>query len=201
MNSFPDGCTANINIMNNNDPHKPPESDSVNPHRRLGMKMIIAMWVVIMGLLVMFFQAWQEKQYNPNQDLSLNLDAEGARELTLQRNRSGHYVANGNINNTPVVFLLDTGASDVSVPEKLAQEIGLKRGGPMVYKTANGLVTVYATRLAKVDLGGIVLQQVRASINPNMQGNEVLLGMSFLKHLEFTQRGDTLILRQYPPSS
>jgi aspartyl protease family protein len=41
------------------------------------------------------------------------------------------------------------------------------------------------------------LQQVRASINPNMQGNEVLLGMSFLKHLEFTQRGDSLTLRQY----
>jgi aspartyl protease family protein len=31
-----------------------------------------------------------------------------------------------------------------------------------------------------------------------MDGNEVLLGMSFLKHLEFTQRGDTLILKQLP---
>jgi len=56
--------------MSNNDDHEPQEPDSINPHRRLGMKMIIAMWVVIMGLLVMFFQSWQEKQYNPNQDLS-----------------------------------------------------------------------------------------------------------------------------------
>jgi len=110
-------------------------------------------------------------------------------------------VASGSINNTPVVFLLDTGASDVSVPEKLAQAIGLKRGRPMIYQTANGTITVYATRLDKVDLGGIVLGQVRASINPNMQGNKVLLGMSFLKHLEFTQRGDTLILKQYPSPS
>ncbi len=187
--------------MNNNDPHEPQESDSVNPHRRLGMKMTIAMWVVIMGLLVMFFHSWQEKQHNPNQDLSLDLNTDGTRELTLQRNRFGHYVASGSINNTPVVFLLDTGASDVSVPEELAQKIGLKRGRPMIYQTANGTITVYATRLDRVDLGGIVLGQVRASINPNMQGNKVLLGMSFLKHLEFTQRGDTLILRQYPPSS
>jgi len=118
------------------------------------------------------------------------------RELTLQRNRFGHYVASGNINDTPVVFLLDTGASDVSVPENLARQIGLKRGRPMMYQTANGTITVFATRLDKVDLGGIVLRQVRASINPNMQGNEVLLGMSFLKHLEFSQRGNTLVLRQ-----
>ncbi|NOX91599.1 MAG: TIGR02281 family clan AA aspartic protease [Gammaproteobacteria bacterium] len=163
--------------------------------------MTVAMWVVIMGLLVMFFQSWQEKQHNPNQDLSLSLDTDGVRELTLQGNRLGHYVASGSINNTPVVFLLDTGASDVSVPEKLAQKIGLKRGRPMVYQTANGSVTVYATRLETVDLGGIVLRQVRASINPGMQGNEVLLGMSFLKHLEFTQRGNTLILKQYQSPS
>jgi len=187
--------------MSNNDQHKPQEPDSVNPQRRLGMAMTIAMWVVIMGLLIMFFQSWQEKQHNPNQDLSLSLDADGARKLILQRNRFGHYVASGSINNTPVVFLLDTGASDVSVPEKLAQEIGLKRGRPMIYQTANGTITVYATRLDKVDLGGIVLGQVRASINPNMQGNKVLLGMSFLKHLEFTQRGDTLIFKQYPSPS
>ncbi len=183
--------------MNNNDPHESQKPDSPNPHRRLGMKMTIAMWVVIMGLLVMFFQSWQEKQHNPNQNLSLSLDADSVRELTLQRNRFGHYVASGHINNTPVVFLLDTGASDVSVPENLAQKIGLKRGRPKIYQTANGPITAYATRLKKVELGGIVLTQIRASINPFMQSDEVLLGMSFLKYLEFTQRGDTLILRQY----
>jgi aspartyl protease family protein len=175
-----------------------PDPAEENPHRRLGMGMTIAMWLVVLGLLTMFFQSWQEKQYNPNQDLSLNTDGEGVRELRLQRNRAGHYVADGTINDVAVVFLLDTGASDISVPAELAQEIGLKRGASMVYQTANGAIKVYATRLAKVNLGGIVLRQVRASINPKMQGNEVLLGMSFLKHLEFTQRGDELIIRQYP---
>ena len=172
------------------------KSESENPHRRLGMGMTIAMWVVVLGLMTMFFQSWQDKQYNPNQQASLIRDSEGARELVLQRNRFGHYVASGTINNVPVVFLLDTGASDISVPADLAEEIGLKRGRAMVYQTANGEIKVFATTLATVDLGGIVLQQVRASINPNMQGDEVLLGMSFLKHLEFTQRGDTLTLRQ-----
>lgn len=182
--------------MNNNDEHEPQEPDSANPHRRLGMKMTIAMWLVIIGLFAMFFQSWQEKQHNPNQNLSLNQGVDGTRQLTLQQNRAGHYVANGKINNIPVVFLLDTGASDVSVPENLAQKMGLERGRPMRYQTANGTITVYATRLNTVNLGGIVLRQVRASINPNMQGNEVLLGMSFLKYLEFTQRDNTLILKQ-----
>jgi len=114
----------------------------------------------------------------------------------LQRNRYGHYVADGEINQQPVVFLLDTGAGGISVPEGLAREIGLKRGSALRYQTANGMITVYATTLAQVDLGGIILRQVRASINPNMQGNEVLLGMSFLKHFEITQKGKTLTIRQ-----
>lgn len=180
-----------------NNPQDPDPAED-NPHRRLGMRMTIAMWIVVLGLLTMFFQSWQEKQHNPNQDLSLSTGVDGVRELRLQRNRAGHYVADGTINGVAVVFLLDTGASDISVPGELAQEIGLKRGPPMVYQTANGAIQVYATRLAKVNLGGIVLRQVRASINPRMQGDEVLLGMSFLKHLEFTQRGDELIIRQFP---
>lgn len=180
------------------DQQLPQDPDSENPHRRLGMRMAIAMWIVILGLMTMFFQSWQEKQNNPNQNLSLSMSADGVSELILQRNRYGHYVASGAINEIPVVFLLDTGASDISVPGELAQKLGLKRGRAMLYQTANGAVKVYATQLEKVDLSGIVLSRVRASINPNMQGDEVLLGMSFLKHLEFTQRGDELIIRQYP---
>lgn len=176
---------------------EPPQSDPPNPQRRLGLGMTIAMWLVVLALLTLFFQSWQEKQRNPNQQAALSLGEKGQRELVLQRNRYGHYVASGRINQQSVVFLLDTGASDISVPEALAGEIGLQRGRAMQYQTANGTITVYATTLATVDLGGIVLRQVRASINPNMQGDEVLLGMSFLKHLEFTQSGDRLTLRQY----
>lgn len=179
------------------DPDSQEPDSNQNPQRSLGVAMTLAMWIVVLALMTLFFQNWQEKQINPNQQAALISADDGGRELVLQRNRYGHYVASGHINQQPVVFLLDTGASDISVPETLARQIGLRRGTAMQYQTANGSITVYATTLAEVDLGGIVLQQVRASINPNMQGNEVLLGMSFLKHLEFTQRGDTLTLRQY----
>ncbi len=182
--------------MNNNSDPTPPHPK--NPHKRIGMRMTIAMWVVVLGLLTMFFQQWQEKQFNPNQQLSMQLGEGGERELVLNRNRWGHYVASGSINQQPVVFLLDTGASDISVPKDVAERIGLQRGRPVTYQTANGPIQAYATVLEQVSLGGISLNQVRASINPNMPKGEVLLGMSFLKHIEFTQRGDTLTLRQMP---
>ncbi len=94
--------------------------------------------------------------------------------------------------------MLDTGATTVSVPAAVAHRLGLKRGPPVLSNTANGTITTYLTRLASVSVGDITLHNVKANINPHMGGNEVLLGMSFLKHLEFTQRGDTLTLKQLP---
>jgi len=64
-------------------------------------------------------------------------------------------------------------------------------------ETANGTLTGYAPGLRSVRLANIQQQDVQAIINPGMQAeDEVLLGMSFLKHLELIQRGDTLTLRQ-----
>ena len=94
-------------------------------------------------------------------------------------------------------FLLDTGASDVAIPARLAERMGLRRGPAVQYQTANGVVTAYRTLLDSVSIGPIVIRDVPASINPGMQDMEILLGMSVLKRIEFTQRGDTLILRPY----
>ena len=52
--------------------------------------------------------------------------------------------------------------------------------------------------IAELQIGDILLTGVRASINPAMTGNTVLLGMSALRHVEFTQRGDQLTLRYIP---
>lgn len=178
-------------------PHNQPDPDT-SATRRWGMGMTVGMWILALGLVTLYFQDWQASQHNPNQNLATLSADDGMRELVLQRNRWGHYVATGTINGQEVVFMLDTGATDVSLPVSLAERIGVPRGRALVYQTANGPVQVFGTRLEEVALGGIRLHDIRASINPGMQQDEVLLGMSFLKHLEFTQRGDTLTLRQYP---
>jgi len=166
--------------------------------QRIGKGMIFAAWIVAIGLLTLVFNSFLDKQHNPNQTLSTKYGENGAREVILQRNRSGHYVANGTINGQPVVFFLDTGATIVSIPETIANRLNLQRGRAIPANTANGVIITYHTELGSIALGNIELRHVRASINPHTQSNEILLGMSFLKHLEFTQRGDTLILRQYP---
>jgi len=176
--------------------------------------MFALMWVGIFVILGIFFSDILDKQNNPNQSantLSLNGDI---KELVLKRNRMGHYVANGSINSQPVTFMLDTGATDVAIPEAIARRLNLTRGPSATYQTANGNVQVYLTRLDEVSLGdtggdtggdigddiggGIRLSNIRATINPGYKSDEILLGMSFLKHLEFSQRGNTLTLRQYP---
>jgi aspartyl protease family protein len=93
--------------------------------------------------------------------------------------------------------MLDTGATGVAVPAPVAERLGLARGQRYRAQTANGVAVGYATRLDSVSVGEIELRDVQAGITPGLQMDQVLLGMSFLKHIEFTQRGDRLILRQY----
>lgn len=171
-------------------------SEQPDSNRPMGLGMLIAAFVIALGLLTLFFDGFLDRQQNPNQRPISHVSSSGEIEVILQRNRQGHYVAGGDINHSSATFLLDTGATDVVIPEGLASRAGLSRGAPMQAMTANGLVTVYSTVIDDLRLGDIHLQEVRASINPAMSGDTVLLGMSALRHIEFTQRGGTLTLRQ-----
>lgn len=162
---------------------------------RLGKGMTLAAWIIALGLLTLFFNNKLDNQRNPNQSVYSRIDETGKPEVILKRNRYGHYVTTGTVNGHSVEFMLDTGASDVAIPAELAQKLGLERGAPVQYQTANGVVTAYRTTLDSVAIGVMTIRNVPASINPGMRNTEILLGMSVLKHIEFTQRGDTLILR------
>ncbi len=164
---------------------------------RIGRVMVFAAWVVGLALLVMLFNGIIERQANPNPDPIAEASQAGIPQVVLRRNRAGHYVASGRINGEPVVFMVDTGATDVALPLDVARRLGLPLRPGGVSMTANGQVETWSTRLDSVDVGGLRLGNVRASVLPNMPGDEVLLGMSYLKHLELIQRGDTLTLRPH----
>lgn len=164
--------------------------------RRMGGWMYIGFWILVLVFAAMFFSRWLDHVRNPNQQVASRIDSDGAREVVLKRNRMGHYNVTGDINGHSVEFMLDTGATDIAIPASIASDLGLQRLGRMQFDTANGIAEGYATRLQEVRVGNIVLHDLAASINPNMSDDIVLLGMSFLKKIEFTQRGDTLILRQ-----
>ncbi len=168
-------------------PHKPPANG-------LGRGMIIAAWLLVMALLTLFFQEKLDDQQNPNRALMATRDGSGRPHVTLKRNRAGHYLTPGLVNGHPVTFLLDTGATDVAIPINMARQLGLSPGTPRRYRTANGLVTAYETRIETLEIGPIVIQDVNASLNPGMGNMDILLGMSLLKRLEFTQKANTLTL-------
>ena len=161
-----------------------------------GKWMIVLTWIIVLGLLTLLFSNIIDKKRNPNQRVVTQQLADGSKEIVLKSSRFGHYVANGKINGQEVVFLVDTGASFVSVPGEVADRIGLVRGAPITAMTANGEIRVYATTLDTITIGDITLYDVRADINPFMNGKEILLGMSFLRNLSVSHADGYLTIRQ-----
>ncbi|MER2493208.1 retropepsin-like aspartic protease family protein [Catenovulum sediminis] len=165
--------------------------------QKTGKIMSYAAWIIAFFLLTYFFEGYLNKKENPNQNPESYYTNQGAIEVKLERNQHGHYVTNGKINQQIVTFLLDTGATNVSVPENIAKRLNLPYGPSQRVGTANGSINVYQTRIDVLEIGDIKLRNVAANINPYMQGEQILLGMSVLKRIEFTQRGSTLTLKQY----
>jgi len=171
-------------------------ANQTEPGAGAGRGMLLAAWVIGLALLTWVFGLWEAQQQNPNRNPEVYRQ-EGMEHLVLERNRGGHYVVSGKINGQPAEFLLDTGATDVVVSEDLAERAGLKAGARQWAQTANGRIEVRATRVDRLVLGTLELHNVNASINRAMSGDKVLLGMSALGQVEFSQEGEQLTLR-YP---
>lgn len=157
--------------------------------------MTVVAWILFLIFLAWIFNNLLEKRNNPNQNVATTR-YDGTREVTLTRNPYGHYVADGKINGQHVTFLLDTGASDIAIPESIARDLHLKPGPAVRVQTANGTALAHRTFVNSISLGDITLYDLPATILNNYNDNEVLLGMSFLKHLELIQKGKTLTIRQ-----
>lgn len=167
-----------------------------DPTNKIAKIFIWLAWIVAILLMVFFFDGALDKQHNPNAQPQISLNDAGQAEVVLQQNRQGHYVTRGTINEIPVTFLLDTGATQVSIPAHVADELQLQSNGSYNVQTANGTVKVYSTVLEQLSIGNIFLYNVAANINPAMKSNEILLGMSALKRVDFSQTGKKLILRE-----
>jgi aspartyl protease family protein len=158
--------------------------------------MYFMAWIAGLALLTVLFSGIAERKVNPNQSPNARV-ANGVTEVVLKQNRKGHYVTTGTINGQEVVFLLDTGATDVSVPAHIAEKVNMSKGRPINVMTANGMITAYQSWIAEIGIDELLITDVDANINPAVKDDFILLGMSALKRLEFTQRGDTLTLRSY----
>lgn len=160
-----------------------------NPHSRTANWFA---WLAVIGLIV-GLTAFYESFTGLGTNMVQTASEDGRAMVVLERGRSGHYLADGEINGRPVVYLIDTGATDVAMGEKTARAMGVEFGPRIRVMTAAGPARAWATRLDRVSLGGLHLNNVRATITPGL-GDEVLLGMSFLKHFSLRQEDDKLII-------
>lgn len=169
---------------------------SADQQGKIGKWMLIMAWVAGLGLLTVMFDDQLASQFNPNAR-PVSVQSGEMIEVKLKQNRYGHYVTGGSINGQPVIFFLDTGATDVSIPYHLAEQLKLQAGRKYSVNTANGRIQVAQTSIEQLTIGDIQLFNVDANLNPAVGDNEILLGMSALKQLEFSQKGDWLVLRTY----
>lgn len=113
--------------------------------------------------------------------------APAGRSVSLSSDPRGHFQAEGRIEGQRIGFMVDTGASVIALNEKSAARFGL-RPSRADYNanvtTANGTIKAARTRLAMVEIGGLVVRDVEAMVLPDEALSENLLGLSFLSRLK-----------------
>jgi aspartyl protease family protein len=123
--------------------------------------------------------------------------ADEGRALTLAADARGHFVAQGAVNGQVIRFLVDTGASLVSIGASDASRIGIdwRRGEPGAVQTANGVGRVWKVRLDTVRIGDITVHGVDGIVHET-DLPVALLGMSFLSRMEIRNEGTTMTLKK-----
>lgn len=152
------------------------------------------LWVAAIGLLGALYLLFSMLENDGSGTVS-SVDSSGAAMVVLEQDRNGHYEAEGQINGRSVTFLVDTGATDVALPESTARALGLDFGPRVQVMTAAGPAGAWATRLDEVTVGGIRRKNVRATITDG-EFNGILLGMSFLKYYDLQQQDGRLVIRE-----
>jgi aspartyl protease family protein len=120
----------------------------------------------------------------------------GNATVTLSPDRKGHFITTGTINGASMNFLVDTGATMVSMGLEDARRAGVNylEGVRGQSQTANGVTPIYRVKLGSVKLGDITLNDVDGVVHEKSSLPVVLLGMSFLGQLEMRREGKSLTL-------
>jgi aspartyl protease family protein len=124
----------------------------------------------------------------------------GNRSISIPSDSRGHFRTEGRIDGQRIGFMVDTGASMIALNETSAARFGLRpsRGDyNATVTTANGTIKAARTRLAMVDVGGLVVRDVDAMVLPDEALSENLLGLSFLSKLRrFEYANGKMVLEQ-----
>jgi aspartyl protease family protein len=118
-------------------------------------------------------------------------------EVVITASPNGNFYVRGEINQNKVLFVVDTGASYVSIPDKLRWTLKLNKGNYVQSATANGVAGMYQTRVDSLNIGPIRLSNIDAVLlSTPMPNDVVLLGMSALRQMRLLHQEGQLILQK-----
>lgn len=119
-----------------------------------------------------------------------------AASVVLAADPRGIYIADGQVNGKPVQFVVDTGATVITLPASEARRLALdyQKGRKTSMFTANGIAPVYRITLDTVRVGNITLYAVDAVVLERDGLPVSLLGMSFLNRMDIRREGNNMTL-------
>ncbi len=155
--------------------------------RKTGLFPVILFWLFIGGLLFALMSYF----IKPKQ---ATVTARG--ELVIQRSQDGHFYTLGHINGHELKFMVDTGASLVSVSEAFARKALLRTGRSTTFRTANGERPGRIVDGVSISIGPIVVSNLQVGVGlTGGDDNEALLGQSFLSKFDVRMGKDELVLK------
>jgi aspartyl protease family protein len=133
-----------------------------------------------------------------SQSISSAYEKPAMREFNVPMNGSGQYMTLASINGRQMEVQVDTGANTIALSRRHADQLGIqyRKGTPSRAATASGVVNSWGILLESVEVGGILVPNVQASVIDADFPIKVLLGMTYLQHVEIRKAGDSLNLKQ-----
>ena len=120
--------------------------------------------------------------------------SDGRQEISIPAARDGHYYLEGSVNGVPLRFMVDTGATYVSVSEEFARKAKLPEGITGYFSTANGNVEGRIVKGQVIEAEGFRATGLSVAVTP-LGGKQGLLGQNFLKQFEVSQSRGEMRLR------
>jgi aspartyl protease family protein len=116
--------------------------------------------------------------------------------VNIPRDALLQYQTSATINGRSVQVLVDTGANVVALNSRQAQALGVdySAGRPGRVETASGSVNAWVVTLRSVDVGGIRVDNVQASVVEGDFPSTILLGMTYLRHVKMQETDGVLSL-------
>jgi len=153
-------------------------------------------WLLIFMGLVAIVASWQDIRQS-GQTMSFQQSEDGA--IIIPKEIDGHFHLTVTINDRPIEFLVDTGASDIVLTRKDAARVGFDPNRLDYWgmaNTANGTVRLATIRLETVRLGEFIDKNIRASVNKAPM-EKSLLGMRYLSKFRAIEiSNDQMILKR-----